>query len=144
MTTVQIKSKVKAYKVDIIKLEKLVKKWEEDFRIKKVSQLSKDCYGAFTDLQMTITKIKDLIKKQQIDLDCYEETYKFLTFVENDLDTDFCVLLVNKSKEFSNLIKQYSKYCTKTESKYAIEEPGHITSAKKLKAPSTTKTTRKK
>ena len=93
---------------------------------------------------MSIVKIKDQVIKQEIDLDCYEETYKFLTFIENDLDTDFCVLLINKSKEFSKLIKQYSKYCTKTENKYGIEKAGIKASATKIKSLSTPKTAHKK
>ena len=118
---VRIQTKAKEYKADIEKLEQIVKKWEEEIRIKKISHLAEACYGAFNDLQMAISKIEDQSERGKYELDCYKKTYNFLVFVESDVDPDLCVLLMNKSESFSKLIKQYNLYCSKIEVKYDLE-----------------------
>ena len=121
MPQLTIKEKVAEYKHDIAQLERIVKQWEEEFKIKQISRLADACYGAFNNLQMSIAKIQDTDQKKKHDLDCYNGTYQFLVFVETKVDTDFCVLLMNKCKSFSNLITHYSKYCSDMENKYNIE-----------------------
>ena len=69
---------------------------------------------------MSLSKIHDLEDKKKYDLQCYHGTYQFLVFVETKVDTDLCVLLMNKCKSFSNLITHYSKYCSNMEHKYGI------------------------
>lgn len=118
--TREIETRTKEYKVDIGKLEDLVKQ-SEDVRIKKISELADDCYKTFNDLQMSIAKIDDSDKKQEYDLKCYEETYNFLVFIENKVDPDFYVYISIKSKSFSDLISHYSLYCTRIEEKHDIE-----------------------
>ena len=127
--TIHLQTKVKEYKADIEKLEQLVKKWEEEIRINKISKIADACYEAFNNLQMAIAKIKDSDEKKKYELSCYKETYNFLVFVENDVDSDLCVLLMNKSEPFARLIQHYNSYCSKTENKYNIE----LTVEKKLR-----------
>ena len=117
----RIQTKAKEYKADIEKLEQIVKKWEEEIHIKKISHLAEACYEAFNDLQMAISKIEDQSDRKKYELDCYKKTYNFLVFVENDVDPDLCVLLMNKSEAFSKLIKHYNLYCSKIEVKYDLE-----------------------
>ena len=121
MTTQTIRNRVAEYKQDNAELERIVKQWEVDFKIKEVSKLADACYEAFNNLQMTLSKIHDPEEKKKYDLQCYQGTYQFLVFVENKADTDLCVLLMNKSGSFSNLITHYSKYCSDMEHKYGIE-----------------------
>ena len=121
MTTQTLKNRVAEYKQDNAELERIVKQWEVEFKIKQVSKLSNACYEAFNNLQMSLSKIYDLEEKKKYDLQCYKGTYQFLVFVENKADTDLCVLLMNKSESFSNLITHYSKYCSDMEHKYGIE-----------------------
>ena len=120
MTVQTIKNQVAEYKQDIAQLEKIVKQWEEEFKIKKISKLADVCYEAFNNLQMSLSKIHNAEQKKKYDLQCYNGTYQFLVFVENKVDTDFCVLLMNRSEPFSNLITHYSKYCSDMERKYLI------------------------
>ena len=116
-----IKSRVAEYKQDIAELERIVKQWEVDFKIKEVSKLADACYEAFNNLQMSLSKIHDPEEKKKYDLQCYRDTYQFLVFVENKADTDLCVLLMNKSGSFSRLVTHYSEYCSCIERKYEIE-----------------------
>ncbi len=116
-----VKNKVHEYKQDIARLEKIVKEWEVEFRIKDISKRAEACYEAFNDLQMALAKIADPKEKEKFDRQCYKNTYQFLEFIENQVDVDFCVLLMNKAKPFSNLIVHYSKYCSGMEKKYNIE-----------------------
>ena len=137
MTTQTIRNRVAEYKQDNAELERIVRQWEEDFKIKEVSKLAGACYEAFNNLQMSVSKIRDTEEKKKYDLQCYQGTYQFLVFVENKADTDLCVLLMNKSEPFSNLITHYSKYCSDMERKYGIEldsekifEAPHLTTSR--------------
>jgi hypothetical protein len=128
MTTATIQTKVKIYNNDMIQLERVVKQWEEEFKLKDISALASTCYEMFNELQMVFTKLKNSDERKNYDLQCYKNTYKFLTFIENKADVDLYVLLTNKSEPFAKLISHYSKYCSMIESKYSIE----LDSEKKL------------
>ena len=144
MITQTIQKRVMGYKQDIAQLEKVVKEWEVDFKIKEVSKLADSCYDAFNDLQMAVAKIKGDEEKKKFDLQCYQGTYQFLVFVENKADTDLCVLLMNKSDEFSKLIKHYSKYCSDIENKYSIKLDSEKNFGASIKSAPRTKTVRRK
>ena len=144
MITQTIQKRVMGYKQDIAQLEKVVKEWEEDFKIKEVSKLADACYDAFNNLQMAVAKIQDEAEKKKFDLQCYQGTYQFLAFVENKADIDLCVLIMNKSDEFSKLIKHYSKYCSDIESKYSIELDSEKNFRVSIKTMPRTKTVRRK
>ena len=120
MTTIKIKPKIQELKKDIHKIEQYVKEWEKELKIKEVSKLSRGCYKLFVDLNMALTKIKDKNFRKKAELDSYKNTYNFLAFIETKANEDLCVLLINNSKDFSKLINEYSKYCTKIEEKYDI------------------------
>lgn len=144
MTTQTIQNRVIEYKQDIAQLEKVVKAWEEDFKIKEVSKLADACYDAFNNLQMALAKIQNAEEKEKFVRQCYQGTYQFLTFVENKADTDLCVLLMNKSDEFSKLIKHYSQYCSSIENKYSIELDSEKNFGASIKSTPRTKTVRRK
>ena len=144
MTTQTIKNRVAEYKQDIAELERIVKQWAEDFKIKEVSKLASACYEAFNNLQMSLSKVNDLEEKKKYDMQCYKETYQFLVFVENKADIDLCVLLMNKSESFSNLITHYSKYCSNMEQKYKIELGSEKSFEAFYQAPPRIKTVRRK
>jgi hypothetical protein len=122
--TIPIKTKAEEYKKDIRTLEQSMKEWREA-RVRKISEAADNCYDAFNDFQMALTKLKskndhknDYDKYQLL---CYRETYEFLEFVENKVRPDWCTFLLNASASFSRLIEHYSKYCTETEKKYDIK-----------------------
>ena len=144
MTIQTIQNKVSGYKQDIAQLERVVKSWEEDFKIKQVSKLADSCYDAFNDLQMVFAKIQDAEEKMKFVRQCYQGTYQFLAFVENKADIDLCVLLMNKSESFSKLIKHYSKYCSDIENKYSIEIASEKDFGVSLKGTPRVKTVRRK
>jgi len=144
MTTQTIQNRVIEYKQDIAHLEKVVKEWEVDFKIKEVSKLADSCYDAFNNLQMALAKIQDAEEKVKFVRQCYQGTYQFLAFVENKADVDLCVLLMNKSESFSKLIKHYSKYCSDIENKYSIELGSEKNFGASIKSTPRTKTVRRK
>jgi hypothetical protein len=144
MTTQTIQNKVFEYKQDIAQLEKVVKEWEQDFKIKQVSKLADACYDAFNNLQMALAKIQDADEKGKFVRQCYKGTYQFLTFVENEADIDLCVLLMNKSESFSKLIKHYNKYCSDIENKYSIELDSEKDFGVSIKSMPRSKTVRRK
>lgn len=121
MTVQTIENRVAEYKQDIAKLEKVVKQWEVEIRIQEISKLANTCYEAFNNLQMSVSKIDDAEQQKKYAVECYNNTYQFLVFFENEIGADFCVLLMNNSKSFANLIAHYSKYCSNMERKYPIE-----------------------
>ena len=116
-----IEKEVKEYKTDIKLLEKYVKKWEKEILLKEISKVAQNCYDIFNTLQMDIAKLKVPKEREKYDIMCYKETYGFLAFVENEINTDVYCLLANNVKPFTCLVKHYSKYCSKIEKKYDIE-----------------------
>lgn len=128
MTNLTILPQINEFKKETHKIEQIVKQWESDFKIRRISQLSGDCYEGFVELQLALTKINDHASRKKLELDCYNSAYDFLAFVENEANEDLTVLLINNSKEFSSLIDAYSKYCTSIERKYKMLNPGHSSS----------------
>ncbi len=116
----QLKSKAEVYKQDIQELEDNVKHWKETC-LEEVSEASANCLDAFNELQMSLTQIQDGSTKKKYQLACYKSTYNLLVFVENRVNPDFFIFLYNNSKQFSNLIQHYSKYCSSTEKELNIE-----------------------
>lgn len=116
----QLKSKAEVYKQDIQELEDNVKHWKETC-LEEVSEASVNCFDAFNELQMSLTRIQDGDTKKKYQLACYKSTYNLLVFIENKVNADFFVFLYNNSKQFSNLIQHYSKYCSNTEKELSIE-----------------------
>ncbi len=116
-----VKSKVREFKIDVEQLEKDVKRWEQEIRIRKIGESSEHCYEAFNELQMSLAKLKDLKARDKFQLDCYKETYNFLAFCENDVNVDFYVLILNNCPPFARLIEHYSNYCANAERQYGIE-----------------------
>jgi len=134
MATATLKSRFDEYKTEIETLEETVKKWKEE-AIADIGRLSQDCYDSFNNLQMTIAKFKDLEQKERHEKTQYRETYDFLVFVENKMNTDLYVLLVNNILPFNRLIRHYKKYCFTIEAKYDIElsSERELQTEKKLK-----------
>ena len=116
----QLKTKAETYKQDIQQLEDNVKHWKETC-LEEVSEASENCYDAFNELQMSLTRLPDGDIKKKYQLACYKSTYDLLAFVENKVNPDFFVFLYNNSKQFSKLIQHYSKYCSDTEKTLNIE-----------------------
>ncbi|OGW83325.1 MAG: hypothetical protein A3C47_00380 [Omnitrophica bacterium RIFCSPHIGHO2_02_FULL_51_18] len=112
------------YKKGIEHLEEPLRNWEEDFSATKyvaVSVAAEKCYVSFNDLQIGIVSLKDDEQRKKHHLLCYKSTYDFLAFVENDVDTDFCLDVLRESEPFRRLFSHYSKYCADVERKYDIE-----------------------
>ncbi|MCK5179611.1 MAG: hypothetical protein KAR32_08785 [Candidatus Omnitrophica bacterium] len=121
MTVATIDKKITKYSTDVERIEEHVKKWEEDFRLKTISSNMQKLLDTFNDLQMAISNISDSEIKQGFEINCYNVTYDFLRFTENDVDSDFYIYITNRVSEFSKVIKSFSQYCTKIEKKYDIE-----------------------
>jgi hypothetical protein len=119
--TVNPQQIIKKYKTDISRLEDHVRLWEEDFKLRKISELSRKYYEAINDLLMSISKVVDPVERRKCELECYKDTYGFLSFVENKVDPDFCIYIINRVDEFSSLINHLSVFCTKIEKQYSIE-----------------------
>jgi len=116
----QLKLKAEVYKQDIQELEDNVKRWKETC-LEEVSEAAENCYNAFNELQMSLTRIHGGDTKKKHHLACYKATYNLLVFIENKVNPDFFVFLYNNSKQFSNLIQHYSKYCSNAEKELDIE-----------------------
>ncbi len=132
------KKRVRDYKEEIKEFKQHVRKYVEN-SIQEIDNSSKDCYDAFNDLQMTITKINDATKKEDCQEKCYQATYKLLSYIENDLDEDFCIVLLKDAKNFARAYEHYSKYCTKMEKQYGFLTPNDLPAPSKKstkKAPS--------
>lgn len=127
MTTTQIEKqatqRARYYKQEITELERPLKSEEDILATKyvQISVASENCYKSFNDLQMTIAVMKNKTSQTKFQVDCYHNTYDFLAFVQNEIDTDFCIDLLKESEPFRRLFNHYSKYCTEIEKKYDIE-----------------------
>lgn len=121
MTAATINNKIDKYITNVEKIEEFVKIWEEDFKLKTISTVMQKLFTVFNDVQMSISKISDSELKRKSELNCYNATYDFLCFVENDVDSDFYIYITNKVSEFSKVIRRCSQYCAKIEKKHNIE-----------------------
>ena len=128
MSLATIAPKIKEFKKDNIKIEQFVKKWEEEFKIKKISALSKGCLTCFNELQMLLTEFEDVKSRKKSQLNCYKTIYDFLAFIETEANEDLTILLINNSKEFSTLISAYSLYCDNIKQEYDLPDPGDASS----------------
>ena len=116
-----IKNKVKELKSDVDQLERYVKQWERDFRLKEIGNISEACYKAFNELQMFLAKFADKRERDKAQLDCYKRTRDFLAYFESDANEDVVVLMLNNCPPFARLFEHYGDYCSKTERDYEIE-----------------------
>ena len=114
------KNKVKEFRADVDQLEEYVKRWEQDIRLKEIGRASEKCYEAFNDLQMNLSKLVDKTFGDRIQLSCYEDTRKFLSYFESEANEDVVVLLFNHCKPFTQLFTHCSDYCSKIEREYNI------------------------
>ena len=121
MVTAEVERKIDRFTTRIGKIEEYVKKWEEEYKLKTISQTMERLFDNFNELQMNISCIANIEQLKKYELNCHEVTYDFLCFVENEVNPDFYIFLTNKIASFSKVVKHLSLYCTKIEKKYNIE-----------------------
>jgi hypothetical protein len=97
---------------------------EPDFVAPKyiqISDASEQCYHSFNKLNMSIAKLESKDEQKVLHLECYKNTYGLLRFIENEVDTEFCLDILRESEPFRRLFNHFSRWCTEVERKYDIE-----------------------
>ena len=121
----RVRERVKNYKEEIRDFKEHIRKYIEN-SIREIDESSEACYNTFNNLQMSIAEIKDPEMKEDYQNRCYQATYKLLSYIENDMDEDFCIVLFKDAKNFSKAFEHYSKYCTKMEKQYGFLTPNDL------------------
>ena len=117
----RVKNEVKEFKADVDQLEEYVKQWEQEFHLKEIGKASEKCYDAFDVLQTNLAKLSDKSLRDKIQLDCYQNTKRFLSYFESEATEDVVILILNHCRWFARLFKHCSDYCSKVERDYNIQ-----------------------